>query len=697
MARRRLDAWKEIATYLGRDVTTVRRWERREGLPVHRHLHDKLGSVYAYADEIDEWMSRRSIRDTPASPIAIPTPQADAPEPTVPAAPGPTAPEPREAQRPAIEQPPIVALASVVTSRAPWRAMLVVAVILAVGMMRPWSPDNGEAVLLPDAGDDAFLRVALTPPSGTVVDSLALSPDAQQVLFCVADTGGTRIWVRRVDSVVAEPLGGTEGASFPFWSPDGQRFGFFAAGRLKMFHLATREVRDVAEAPEGHGGTWNDRDEILFAPNRGSALLLIHMPGGPLTQITTLGLSFKEGHAWPSFLPDGHHFFYTDYSVDQKRFGIYVGDLNTRHSKLILRQYSSAAYAAGGFVLFVQDGLMAQRFDPVRLELRGEAMPLAEQVLKRWELGAQADFSVSRTAGIVVRSAQREFNELQWIDRASGKSVGRVAGPAYYSNPTLSPNGRQLLATVTDDNSDTILWSFDVATGQPTRVSRDVGYSPVWSPNGAEILFASQRGLVRQQYGRSHEPVSALAARMWQVPGSWSTDGRNVTVTAMSNETKADIWYWRVGDHPHAIPLLRSPANEGQARISPDGRYLAYTSDESGRFEVYVQEFPVANGRWKISTGGGADPQWSRDRRELFYIAADRQMMAVPVQTESAFSAGTPTALFRTQLGDLWVGDTRNHYDVSPDGRRFVIIAPATDRREAPFTLLANWTRSLRR
>jgi len=579
--------------------------------------------------------------------------------------------------------------------RAPWRTVLGIAAVLVVGIMQPWAPDAGEDALLPDAGDDAVIRVALTPPAGTVVNTLALSPDAQQVLFCASDDGGTRIWVRRVDSIVAEPLSGTDGASFPFWSADGQRFGFFAAGRLKAFNLATREVRDLAAAPEGYGGTWNNHDEIVFAPGRESALQLISAAGGALTQVTTIGSSFREGHSWPSFLPDGRHFFYTDHTVDANRYGIYVGDLDTHESKRILKQYSSAVYGAGGFLLYVKENLMAQRFDPVRLQVRGEAMPLADQVLQRYDIGHQADFSVSRTGMIAVRSAGRDLNELHWVDR-TGRSVGGITAPAYYSNPTLSPDGRRLIATVTGDNWDAHLWSFDVATGQKTRISFDsrADFAPLWSPDGTEILFASRGGLFRQPFGGGSSRVPALAASMRQFPDSWN--GQYVTVLTMSQQTKSDVWLWQLGDHPHATPLLTGPANEGQSRISPDGRYLAYVSDESGRFEVYVQAFPVANGRWQVSSGGGADPQWSRDRRELFYVAADRQMMAVPVSTGSTFQAGSEKVFFRTQLDSLWM-DTRNHYDVSADGRRFVVMTPATERRAAPFTFLGNWSRSLQR
>ncbi|HVQ42149.1 MAG TPA: hypothetical protein VMS54_08085, partial [Vicinamibacterales bacterium] len=552
MARRRLDAWKEIATYLGRDVTTVRRWERREGLPVHRHLHDKLGSVYAYADEIDEWMSRRSTQEAPvrisdAAPLLPETAQETlAVEPPPAAAARVHADDARRDASPAPEESSPVPRA--VWLRARWRAMLGIAAVLLVGIMQPWSPDAGEDALLPDAGDDAMIRVALTPPAATVVDTLALSPDGQQVLFCAFADGGTRIWVRRLDSIVAEPLTGTDGASFPFWSADGQRFGFFAAGRLKVFNLATREVRDLAAAPEGHGGAWNDRDEIVFAPGRASALQLIRASGGALTQVTTIGSSFKEGHAWPSFLPDGRHFFYTDCALDRNRYGIYVGDLETHESKRILPQFSSAVYGAGGFLLYVNEQLMAQRFDPVRLKVRGEAMPIANQVLQRYDLGHQADFSVSRTGVIAVRAGVRDLNELQWIDRATRRSLGSVAAPAEYSNPTLSPDGRQLIATVSVDSGPGNLFSFDLETGQKTRISfgAPADHAPLWSPAGTEILFATPRGLFRQALGGSNRnPIPALSAPMMQLPDSWSAaDERYVTVSALSRQTKSDIWLW---------------------------------------------------------------------------------------------------------------------------------------------------------
>ena len=664
MTRRRLDAWKEIASYLGRDVTTVRRWEKREGLPVHRHLHDKLGSVYAFADEVDEWTARRSRQKiAPCEPEAV---------------------------QPAAGPVPVALPAPTVTDhpRSPiWKVGLALTATLALllaATTSPWTPRSRTGMY----------RFAITPPPGTVVNTLALSPDGTQVLFTAADSAGTRIWIRRVDSTEAEPLPGTDGATFPFWSPDGQQFGFFADEALKVFAIATREVRYLAPAREGHGGTWNERGDILFAPDRGAPLSHVMASGSQVKVVTTTGTTFKEGHAWPEFLPDGRHFLYTDYTADQRRYGIYVGDLRTGETRRVLRVYSNASYSPEGYLLYVNDALIMQPFDLARMEVLGEPRPLADHVLQRYDLGHQADFSVARTGLIAVRSAGRDLLQLRWFDRRTGRPTGSLGRPAWYSNPTLSPDGTQLITTVTDVSEDALdanLWSFNVESGQATRISfgSPVDFAPLWWPRQSEILFATPRGLFRQDAAGGH-PEQVLRAKMQQMPESWSADGRYLTVQAFGRTTKSDIWVWRLGDHIHATPLLNTQANEGQSQISPDGRYLAYASDESGRFEIYVQTFPKATERWQISAEGGADPRWRGDGRELFYIAADRRMMTVDTTIQPLFRHGGAKVLFQTQLESLWM-DTRNHYDVTADGKRFVVIAPVSDRREAPFTFLMNW------
>ncbi|HET9271568.1 MAG TPA: hypothetical protein VFO31_25500, partial [Vicinamibacterales bacterium] len=293
--RRRLDAWKEIASYLGRDVTTVRRWEKREGLPVHRHLHRKLGSVYAYSDEIDAWWRRRSTELSPpsAEPASAPASHVE--------------PMPRQNG----------AAGFAIFAGLLW---LVVA-MLTMTSSHTWLPRPG-------AENPRVYRVALTPPDGTLADSLALSPDGLDVAFAASDSTGSHLWIRRLDSRVARRLEGTGGASFPFWAPDGRSLGFFAGGRLKRIAVMTREVVDLAAAPNGRGGTWSDQDEIVYAPDDGAALWRVPAVGGPVAALTTLGRETVEGHAWPEFLPGGRQLIYTDY-VSSRDHGVYLLEMDT--------------------------------------------------------------------------------------------------------------------------------------------------------------------------------------------------------------------------------------------------------------------------------------------------------------------------------------------------------------------------------
>ena len=349
MTRRRLDAWKEIARYLGRDVTTVRRWEKREGLPVHRHRHEKLGSVYAWADEIDTWSERRSVRAEPA-PLPEPAPSAAVPllaeHPQVSAA--------------DVEQP--VPGRRGGAGPGPWKVGLGLAGVAALVAVLASSLAPGTR-----AGADRPGHIALTPPAGVIVESLVISPDGKQVAFAGKDSAGVRLWIRRLDSAAVEPIAGTEGATHPFWSPESDQVGFFAAGWLKRVGLATRTVHQIAVAPDGRGGTWNDRDDILFVADSGAPVSRVSVFGGDITAATSLAAGVKVGHAWPEFLPDGRHFLYTDYSADPQQYGIYVGDVDTRNSRRLLPVYSSAAYSRDGYLLFVRNSLMAQPFDVERL------------------------------------------------------------------------------------------------------------------------------------------------------------------------------------------------------------------------------------------------------------------------------------------------------------------------------------------
>jgi len=417
--------------------------------------------------------------------------------------------------------------------------------------------------------------------------------------------------------------------------------------------------------------------------------------GGTAMPVTSLPRAYQEGHGWPEFLPDGRHVLYTNYSVMPDRFGIYVLDLERGVSKRLIKTYSSASYSSDGFLLFAADSLVAQRFDPDRLELSGDPIVVFDRVLVRYGTGHKAEFSISRTGLIAARRPADERSRLTWIDPHSGREIGTIGEPALYSNPALSPNGTELLVTITDANFvASTLWRFDVATGvgSPLRPPEKIDDSPVWSPGGESVVFASlskrgSSGLLRHDMRAPGTDQPVLSTPMMQIPESYTTDGRYLTFSTVDKRTRYDVWYWQFADDLRPYPLITGPANEGQSQVSSDGRFIAYASDESGRFEVYVQPFPQANRKWRISTEGGADPHWRRDVGTLYYIAANRLLMAVSLESDGT-RRGRPRPLFDTRLENLWQ-DTRNHFDVAPDGR-ILLLAPVVDRRATPYTLI-NW------
>ncbi len=467
--RRRLDAWKEIAAYLKRDVTTVRRWEKLEGLPVHRHLHGKLGSVFAYADEIEQWSRRRSLlRRIPAGIRDAIVESANRPKP-----------DPERGA--AWSRFGKIGLAAVTAA----------AVIAGVSsaMWRPQARPRPEGLV----------RVGIVTPEVSRVNSLAVSATAStSPLPPRTRLASTRLWVRRIDSGVSQRLPGTEGATFPFSSPDSGAIGFFAGGRLKTIALSTREVRDLADAADGRGGTWNDRGTILFAPKSGGPLSSVPASGGQAVEVTSVRASFVQGHAWPEFLPDGNHFLYTDYSGDPERYGIYVGDLETRQAKRLLPVYSSAAYSTDGFILYARDTLVAQRFDLDRLELIGDAVPAADRPMQHYGLGHKVDVSVSRSGLLAVRTATDEQKRLVWFDRM-GQVAGEVGSAALYSNPALSPGGTELLVTVGEGDSGPANCGSSISSPAPApeSPSRQASTSPRSGPRRQTRSFLPHRAAAR--------------------------------------------------------------------------------------------------------------------------------------------------------------------------------------------------------
>jgi hypothetical protein len=669
MARTRLDSWKEIAAYLKRDVTTVRRWEKREGLPVHRHLHDKLGSVYAFTDEIDAWSDRRR-----ASAESLPSP-------------GET----------------IAGNGNDITHLA-WRRwpLLAIPLLLAVGAAIMVLSFKSRARTTEATSP---FDVAIVPPGGATVTSMALAPGGDQVAISgFRSAESPRLWIRRLDSIASTELAGTEGASFPFWSPGGDHLGFFAEGKLKTISLSTREVRELADAEDARGGTWNENGVILFAPAGDGAIYRIPESGGQAARVTTVHGRPTFAHAWPEFLPGGRRFLYLDMSR-HGRHGIFVGDIDTGAIKRLVEVYSSAGFSTDGYLLFARDHLFAQRFDPESLELTGEPVMVADQVLTHYVWNHKADFSIARNGRLAVRRGMDAQNRMVWVDRR-GREIGSLTDAFGYSNPAISPDGTRAAVTVYPTTRPDLanLWLFNLPTLEASRLtlSAAVDLAPVWSADGERLMFLSDRSGRMELFERpalaagedTRAPHTWPAAPGIPVPESWSPDGRYLTYSATHAKTKDDVWLLELHGERKRKPLLQSDANETQSQVSPDGRFIAYASDESGRFEVHVQTFPKPGQQWQVSAKGGADPRWRGDGRELFYVSSDRKLMAVEVVPGSPPRYGVPRELFPTGIKYLWQ-DTRNHYDVSPDGRHFLLLVPRADPQSGSYTLIVNWNAPL--
>jgi eukaryotic-like serine/threonine-protein kinase len=692
VANGRLDSWKEIAVYLKRDVTTVRRWEKRQGLPVHRHLHERRDSVYAYAEEIDRWWEsrRKQLTDTTA-------PNGETRD----------SGEGGIASDRAAVTPPLRARLAWTLAATFFVATLVVASLVAI---RDSTSRNGE---------QAEVRFSMFPPENTSFGSVSLSPDGRQVAFTAVPippfSQKKLLWVRRLDTLAAQPLRDTEDASFPFWSPASDALGFFAGGKLWIVQIpGGSSPRAVAEAPNGRGGTWNQEGVIVFAPHPEGALLRVASTGGTASPVTTVTRPQERGHLWPEFLPDGRHFIYlADGAANAaEHHNLFVGALDSPERKVIAaRASSNATYGAGGHLFFTRERkLMAQPFDPAKLALTGEAVAIFERVQAQMGFDHKMDFSVSANGVLAQRSMQSPATRLIWRDRGE-RDAAFVSTPAEYYDPTLSPDGTRVAVAQFDPQpsrrfgfgvvgmrSDMLL--VDSQTAEATQFTTDPHgeWGPVWSPDGRRLVFSSNRRGRLELYERSAERNGGeeqllLAAETATNPvaQSWSRDGKFLVYSAVDPTTHSDLWLLPMAGAPNPEPLLRSEHNERQGQVSPDGRWLAYTSDESGRDEVYVQRLPPGPSTWRISKDGGGDPRWRFDGKELYYVGNDRRFMAVAINPGARFDHGSPVPLFDTGVPPHWYA-ARNLYDVSRDGR-FLFMTPVEDDRSSPFTIVINWKR----
>jgi len=560
----------------------------------------------------------------------------------------------------------------------------------------------------------ALVRFEVQPPANVTLSpapiasaaQLALSPDGRRLAFVAArKRAASQLWIRTLDGLEAQPLPGTEGASYPFWSPDGRLIAFFVGGKLKKIDTTGGVPQVLCPAGAGRGGAWNTDGIILFVGQGNSPISRIAASGGVVTAATTFDPGQAViGQAWPQFLPDGRHFLYFQRSAKPEHRGVHVTALDSSSSTRILDSEGMAVYASG-HLLFVRDGsLFAQAFDDRALQTSGDPVRIADQV-GYWTAGlGYAAVTVSPTGVLVHGPSVRLTTSLRWHDRG-GASSGPPTAPAQYTTPRLSPDQKSVVVAMTDDaTAQPDLWLLGLARGTTSRLTSDpaTDWFPAWSADSSGLLFGSNRLGVTTPFqkavGAQEEPAaeSLFRAAGATSPSDISGDGHLLLYVQLS-QRGYDLGVLTLTGERKASTFLGTPFNEAQARFSPNTRWVAYASDESGRFEVYVRPFPAASGQTQISIAGGTQPEWRRDGKELFYVSADGKLTAVPVTTDGAtFSAGTPQGLFDVDVPETNPPFTTD-YAVTADGQRFLVNTVVDQPTRPMLTVVLNWTSGLKK
>jgi Tol biopolymer transport system component len=536
-----------------------------------------------------------------------------------------------------------------------------------------------------------------TTTSGSTAP-VAVSPDGHRVAFVAMSADGRYLlWVRSLDTLTAQALAGTEGASSPFWSPDSRLLGFFAGGKLKKIEASGGPPITLCDAPNNRGGAWSRDGVIVFNPANLVALQKVFASGGAPTAATVLGQR-ETAHMRPSFLPDERHFLYRAYTGSTAG-PIYLASLDSSERKVLLNADSQNVLYTQGHLLFLRETtLMAQPFDARRLVLTGDAFPIADQIQTTGINPPYGVFSTSENGVLGYQTGTGGAANLVWFDRA-GKQVSVLGDPAAYSDPELSPDGKRASVSISDGKQRDI-WLYDVARGLRTRFTFDPAdeLQTIWSPDGSRVVFNSRRKGHLDMFQKASSGAGSEDAlfedNLEKYPVSWSPDGRFILYVSFGSPTGLDLWVLPLSGDRKPVPFLNTKFNEAAGQFSPDGRWVAYQSDESGKNEVYVTPFPGPGGKWQISTGGGGFPRWRHDGNEIFYLAPDNKLMAAAVNGKgSSFEVGAVKPLFETRA----VVGLRNRYAVSADGPRFLINTAPEQAASAPITVVLNWTTGLKK
>jgi len=586
----------------------------------------------------------------------------------------------------------------------PWSlALLFFAIAAAVSFIRFREAPTEQHVV----------RFQIPPPEKSAFQNFSLSPDGRFLVFNVND----QLWIRALDSVQAQPLPGTEGtvAAGFWWSPDSQYIAFASQGKLKKIAASGGPAQALCDVSTVVGGTWNGDGVIVFGQIP-SGLWRVSEAGGAPVQV--FKASGGRLDLLPEFLPDGRHFLHTVASGMAEGSGVYVGSLDGQPGVRLLADVTNSSYAAisggagsirrRGYLVFDRgDTLMAQPFDPVQLSLTGEAFPVVEPVATYSGFGL---FSLSNNGSLAYLVRGDATTQLVWKDR-SGKSTGTFGPPGNYHNFRLAPDEKRIVFdSVQSGNQD--VWVLDSVRGVTSRLTFDPAADnvPMWSPDGLRIVWPSFRSgsgydlYVKSANGTGQDELLVKMGTPTGWATDWSRDGRYLMYQRPGEKTGQDLWIapqlpeGASGDR-NPFPYLQTQFEEKEGKFSPDGRWVAYVSNESGRDEIYVQSFPVSGAKFQISTGGGTEAQWRKDGTELFYVEADQMLMAVPVKLgrlpAEPFQAGSPKPLFAVLHDPSDI--IRRDYAVSNDGHRFLVNSGQGSREPVPLTVVLNWPSLLRK
>jgi len=597
---------------------------------------------------------------------------------------------------------------SAVTTRTPARRPIRGRELAAWALAGLLAVAAGTATFWPRASSattgSPIIFTASPPWSNAELGSPSVAPDGQRVALIAGGRGANTIVIRRLDSIDATPIKGTVGAraGSVFWSPDGRSIGFFASGKLKIVELTSGKVDEITDAPSAFGATWGPDGTILFSPDERAPIFRVNANGGTATAVTTLDPARRDqAHRWPQFLPDGRHFVFMPWNSGTTKRAIQLASLDGGPTTTLFESATGVIVAGTNF-LYVREqpaNLLAQAFDPGTLQLVGRAEPVApdENVDFSWLTGDP--FASASASALVYTTGKLRVSQLTWFNR-TGQAVGKLGDPDVYYDPAISPDGTTMVIEKrASDIGTTDLWTVDLVRGAMSRLTSTPGFESVgtWASDSRRIAFGSDQQESAKIYVKHASGTGTEEAIVDRraFPMDWSRDGRYLLYATDGGATKLDTWIYDA-DRRTSTPLLASPFNEVRAKFSPNGKWIAYVSDETGDRQVYVRSFADETRKIPVSLAGGNEPEWRRDGKELFYLAPDSTLMSVAVREDGAqliVDAAQP--LFQTNAEQE--RGIRNRYTASPDGLRFLVLSPLIDPHTSPLVAVLNWAAGLKR